>query len=125
MYSGPNWTVSTDGVVEYLRAKADADLPRIPPLSVLVGLNARKGPLSMRGEFDWANGQDNTAPFELKTDGYTLLNASVAYDLSEALTVRVGVDNLTDEDARQHTSFLKDQVPLPGRNFKSSFVARF
>jgi iron complex outermembrane receptor protein len=24
--------------------------------------------------------------------------------------------NLTDERARNHTSFVKDQVPLPGRN---------
>jgi iron complex outermembrane receptor protein len=125
MYNGPNWTVSTDGVLEFTRAKADENLPRIPPLAILVGLNARKGPLSMRSEIDWVNEQERNAPFELETNGYTLVNASVAYDLTEQVTVRVGVDNLFDEDARQHTSFLKDQVPLPGQNFKASLLARF
>ena len=79
----------------------------------------------MRSEIDWVNEQERNAPFELETNGYTLVNASVAYDLTEQVTVRVGVDNLFDEDARQHTSFLKDQVPLPGQNFKASLLARF
>ena len=31
--------------------------------------------------------------------------------------------NLTDEEARMHTSFVKDSVPLPGRNI--SLMAKF
>ena len=33
--------------------------------------------------------------------------------------------NLTDAEARLHTSFLKDQVPLPGRNLRAALVLDF
>ena len=51
--------------------------------------------------------------------GYTLLDASVSYrfNLSTAqLTAYLKGQNLTDEDVRVHTSFLKDSTPLPGRS---------
>ena len=33
--------------------------------------------------------------------------------------------NLNDAEARLHTSFLKDQVPLPVRNFRAALVLDF
>ena len=33
--------------------------------------------------------------------------------------------NLTDEEARVHTSFLKDQAPLPGRDLRLSWRLAF
>ena len=33
--------------------------------------------------------------------------------------------NLLDEVARNHTSFIKDEVPLPGRNFGVKFKGTF
>lgn len=62
--------------------------------------------------------QDDVAANESPTDGYTLVDAHVAYHIDSAgLAWELFVDasNLTDQDARVHTSFLKDVVQLPGR----------
>jgi iron complex outermembrane receptor protein len=64
--------------------------------------------------------QTNVAPGESATDGFTLMNAdaSWSYGFNDAtrLTLTAFARNLTDEVARNHSSFVKDQVPLPGRN---------
>jgi iron complex outermembrane receptor protein len=54
---------------------------------------------------------------ELPTEGYTQLNLSLGYAFSNPdLYVFLKGSNLLDEDIRQHTSPLKDLVPLPGRS---------
>jgi Outer membrane receptor proteins, mostly Fe transport len=86
------------------------------------------GVVSARGEARLVAEQDDVAAFELPTDGYTLLNASVEWrPFAEARDVSViaGVRNITDEEARAHTSFLKDLVPLPGRNVRFAIRAGF
>jgi len=48
-----------------------------------------------------------------------MLNASVnktVYVGESDLNIFVKGENLLDEDARQHASFTKDRVVLPGRN---------
>lgn len=62
--------------------------------------------------------QDRTAAFETPTAGYTLVNAH----LSRAFNVGASEweafldgTNLTNQEARTATSFLKDRAPLPGR----------
>ena len=62
--------------------------------------------------------QNRTAEFELPTDGYFLLNASVNYRIAAGpvdIDVYLKGTNLTNEEARFHTSFLKDIAPLAGR----------
>jgi iron complex outermembrane receptor protein len=62
--------------------------------------------------------QDRTAPDELPTDGYTMLNASLTWrigDMAQELTAFVQGVNLLDEDARIHSSVLKDIAPLGRR----------
>ena len=60
------------------------------------------------------------APGETSTDGFTLVNADASWSYnfndSTRLTLTAFARNLTDEVARNHASFVKDQVPLPGRN---------
>jgi iron complex outermembrane receptor protein len=70
-------------------------------------------------EVRWVDEQDRLADNETPTDGHTLLNASLSYRLYAGATATDLVlrgTNLTDEEARNHVSFLKDQVPLPGRD---------
>ncbi len=72
--------------------------------------------------------QDDVAVNETPTDGYTLVDAHVAYHVdgpSLAWEIFADATNLTDQDARVHTSFLKDRVPLPGRAFSLGFRAYF
>lgn len=119
------WSVSTDALAEYVRAETASDnLPRIPPLSILSGVEMEGYALTLRAEVDWAADQDNTATFERATDGYTLVNAFARYDFGDQIAFSVGVENLFDDDARQHTSFLKDDLPLPGRNVRFTVSAK-
>lgn len=101
---------------------------RIPPWSV-----------TGRGVYEggWWNGtvevhtvgkQDRVADFELPTDGYTLLNASlVLRPFPDQPDLKVFLDgrNLTNVEAREHASFLKDVAPLPGRSFRMGVGYRF
>ncbi len=120
----------------YLEFKADyvhaedrdsgASLPRITPMRVSVGLGYTSERLTLKIEGLRVNHQFRTAQYETSTPGYTLLNASASYRLStiqlghglNPVTTEIFVrgTNLTNEEARNHQSFLKDVLPLPGRN---------
>jgi iron complex outermembrane receptor protein len=107
---------------DYVRAElrgTGEPLPRIPPRRYRLGLHYRGEKLHGLIEGQRVEEQDRVAALERPTEGYTLLNASVGYRF---FTTRVVYDvllrgtNLTDEEARNHVSFLKDLVPLPGRD---------
>ncbi|MEP6343016.1 MAG: TonB-dependent receptor [Maricaulaceae bacterium] len=124
-----NAAVSWDGLVEYVSAETDSgDLPRIPPLSVLTGFDVDVDRLSFRGEVEYTAEQNDITEFELPTDDFTFVNLFATWNLPiEAQDVKasVSVQNLFDTDGRQHASFLKDTVPLPGRNFRFNIRAAF
>lgn len=125
VYQGTRWGISIDGLAEYVRATtASGDLPRIPPLSMLAGVEANTDNLSLRAEVDWADVQNNIAAFERKTQSYTLVNLFGSYNFGDQVRFSLGLHNLFDEEARQHSSFLKDQVPLPGRNVRFTVSAK-
>ena len=99
--------------------ETDRSLPRITPFrasaALVYGWHDR---FSARLEGQYAHSQDRTAEFELPTDSYFLLNASMSYRVpvkSAEFEVYIKGTNLTDEEARLHTSFLKDIAPLAGR----------
>jgi len=72
--------------------------------------------------------QDRLAPFETATDGFTFVNASLAWrpqGETGAWTVRLDGRNLTDELGRVHSSFLKDDLALPGRNVRLTLLTEF
>ena len=124
--------VHGDASFDYVRATTDAagndNVPRIPPFSGLVGLEARSSWIDIRGELEFAGEQDDVSDFELPTDDYQVFNAFVTIRPipdAENVSFRLAMNNLTDEDVRLHTSFLKDLVPLPGRNFKFSLNGTF
>lgn len=94
-------------------------LPRIPPLRIGLGLHYTRNLLEAGVEATWHADQEQTAVNELPTDGYTLLGAEVSYLLQEqGVFVYLRGKNLTDTDARQHSSPLKDTFPLPGRSLQ-------
>jgi iron complex outermembrane receptor protein len=106
----------------------DRDLPRIAP--------SRFG-LDLNWETDhWRAGlgatrvlrQDNVAADETETAGYTLVDAHFTWHWdTDSYGWEVFLDgrNLGDADARVHTSFLKDNVVLPGRNFSAGIRVFF
>ena len=124
--------IHADAAVDYVRATTDAvgndNLPRIPPFSGLFGVEAKSVHADFRAELEYAGDQDNVTEFELPTDGYTLFNffATVRpFPETSGLSIQLAAKNLTNEDARLHTSFLKDVAPLPGRNFRISLRGEF
>lgn len=108
---------------DYVRAdlkRVEDNLPRIPPGRLGVRYDWERGPVSAGLEYYRTFGQDRIASYETETDGYDMLGASIAYrlDLSPDRSVELYArgTNLTDELAFVHTSFVKDQSPLRGRN---------
>jgi iron complex outermembrane receptor protein len=117
--------VVADVVADYVRAtiKGRGPVPRIPPLRVLGGLEAQSGVLDGRVEVEWADDQDRIAAFETPTDGFTLVNASLAwrpFGRDNETVVVLSANNILDTDARRHASFTKDFVPLAGRDIRLS-----
>ncbi len=113
-----------------IRGKLDdgGNLPRIPPARL--GGQLRYQSKGLEAEFGISHyfKQDEVAELETATDAYTLLEAELAYTFSgthDGLTVYLKGTNLTDEDARVHSSFLKDRAPLPGRGFSIGLRGMF
>lgn len=103
-------------------------VPRIPPFRTRAALEYAKGPFGARLEGLYAASQDRHADYELPTDSYFLVNASISYDLQlggVATTIYLRGSNLTNEEARQSTSFLKDIAPMPGRGVVLGLRAEF
>ncbi len=110
--------VGADFVRAELRDSGDP-LPRIPPRRFTLGVNYHWHRFRTWAEAVRAEEQDRVAANEAPTDGYTLVNAGVSYRFFVAgrvLDLMLRGRNLTDEEARNHVSFLKDLVPLPGRD---------
>ncbi len=118
-------------VADYVRAElrgSGTPVPRIPPFGWRAALHYRDvhwtGLLEVRGRAE----QTRTAELELPTSAYTVLNASVGYRLFSGRTVYelmlVG-KNLTNAEARNHSSFTKEFVPLPGRDLRLALHVDF
>lgn len=106
---------------DYVRArlKDGGDLPRTPPLRFGTQFSYQNESISAHLDITRYQSQDRIAEFETQTDAYTLVDASIAYDLpilNNSVTAYLKGNNLTDTEARVHTSFLKDIAPRPGRN---------
>jgi iron complex outermembrane recepter protein len=75
-----------------------------------------------------ADRQDRISEFETETAGYTLVNANLGYRLivgNVVYDLLLRGNNLTDELALNHVSFLKDVAPLPGRDVSLALKVSF
>lgn len=119
---GPAGLLEGRLMLDYVRGRLTdgTNLPRITPLRVGGALAWRQGPWSASLSALRVTAQGENAPLETQTDGYTLLDLALERTLGSSsglavLTLRA--ENLLDEEARRHESFIKDSAPLPGRNF--------
>ena len=123
-----SFDLSADSLVEFVRATGESgDIPRIPPLSVLSGLEAESERFKLRAEWEYVSEANDLAAFELPTDSYNQINGFLTWKApveSTDVQLRLSVLNLFNVEARQHSSFLKDVVPLPGRNVRFSISAK-
>jgi iron complex outermembrane receptor protein len=113
------WTLRLSGDRVNASLDAGGNLPRIAPSRIGAG-------------FDWSldgwrasldakryGRQSKVAEFEDPSEGFTLFDANLAYhwdvrDMGWEVFLRG--TNLSNREARLHTSVLKNDAPLPGRN---------
>jgi len=121
--------LQADYVRASLRGGSEDPLPRIPPFRYGAALHYQDNHLEGRFEVRGTAEQNRVSSLaELPTEGYTFLNASLSYRFLVGRTIfqlRVQGNNLTDEEGRNHVSFLKDVAPLPGRDFRAALRVLF
>jgi len=74
------------------------------------------------------DGQDDIGLGETTTMGYEMLNMRITKTFAMGdgdLNLSIFGTNLLDEVARNHTSFVKNEVPLAGRNYGAKFIYKF
>jgi len=122
---GAAWKI--DGAVDVVRGELDngGDLPRIPPTSAMLALEAETSLVNARLEARWAADQDDVATFELPTDGYTVIDLRTTWNVAPDIDLILEGTNLTDEEVRYHASPLKDRAPIAGRSFRVGVRASF
>jgi len=116
----PNFTATVFG--DYIRAKLrDGDnLPRIPPLRLGTEFTYTNEDLSATLTAQRYFSQNKIS--ENETDA----NINFYIDgVGSDLVVFIKADNITNEEARVHSSFLKDTVPLPARGFSFGVKGSF
>ena len=127
--------LGSDWQIDYVRARfTDGDgnrnVPRIPPLRWGGSLVYEHDRTSGRFGFLRHEAQWDSATNEFATGSFTILDLSARYRLpwsedAMPLEIRFAARNLLDERARNAVSFNKDQVLLPGRNFRVGLHGRF
>ena len=115
---------------DYIRAELSdgGNLPRIPPMRLGSQFNYQTSSFAADLSISHYFEQDDVAEFETKTDSYTMVDANFNYYLEELgadTVIFVKGSNLTDEEARVHSSFLKNAAPLPGRNISVGIRGSF
>ena len=103
-------------------------IPRIPPFRTSAALDYSISQFSARLEGQYAFSQHRHADYELPTEAYFLVNASISYEMKLGgfdTTVYLKGTNLTNAEARQSTSFLKDIAPLAGRGVVAGLRTEF
>lgn len=95
------------GIASYVRGKRrdiSDNLYRIAPLNGQIALSYLKGDIAANLTFVAVAGQTNVSQtnVEQTTSGYGLVNVDAEYYYGDALTLRVGVDNLLDREYQNH-----------------------
>jgi len=130
LFTAASFKFTGDAQVSIVNASFDGGghPPRIPPRSTTIGLTAENVKWTGRVEVQDSAKQKKVSDFETETDGYTFLNASLAFrpfGEEKDLTLRIDGRNLTDEEGRVAASFLKDELPLPGRDVRFTVSTSF
>lgn len=114
-----------DLLADVVEAEFDGggNVPRIPPVRLGGGLRFEGPIIDAYVRLLHAFDQDDVATNETPTDGYTRLDAGLTWhaakrpDGTEINLSLIG-RNLTDEEIRNHVAFNKDEVVMPGRDFR-------
>ena len=105
------------------------NVPRINPARNIYSLSYVENDWVFKLSLKDVEKQDDIGEGESVTDSYQMLNTRLTktYNLNGAGELKVSIfgSNLLDEVARNHSSFVKKQVPLAGRNYGAKFSYKF
>ncbi|MDZ7925133.1 MAG: TonB-dependent receptor [Marinagarivorans sp.] len=124
----PAFKATVFGDTVHAKLKDGGNLARTPPLRVGARGDYQWQQWSANVSFSRYQTQDNIAALETATDGYTELDTSVSYRLplaKQTLELFIKGENLTNTEARVHSSFLKNLTPKPGRNISLGMRGEF
>jgi len=120
---------------DYIHAKLSNGnyLPRTPPMRIGSLLNYQGNNYDSEFSVNHYLKQNNIASLETPTAAYTLVDMNFNYYLNDIgldglasdIVLYVKGQNLMDETALVHSSFLKNVAPLPGRNFSVGIRGSF
>lgn len=120
------------GMFDWVDAEVDVsgndNLPRIPPLRYGLGVETTFGMITASLDYLNVNKQSDVSDREFVTDSYNDLRAYIGMEIPVAdgsLNLFVNGKNLTDDEQRYHTSFIKDFAPAPGRTIEAGLRFEF
>ena len=100
-------------------------VPRINPARNVYSLSYAQDDIVFKLHLKDVEKQNDVGEGETATAGYQMLDTRLTktFDLSGKSKLKVSLfgRNLLDEVARNHASFVKNEVPLPGRNYGIKF----
>ena len=108
--------------------KDGSNIPRIPPFSVSASLQHTYHGLKSKLNYKYVDKSRFTATNETTTPGYGWLSAYIEYLYKNSFmegTLYLKGENLTNSQAYNHLSFLKDTAPLPGRQITAGLELSF
>jgi len=101
------------------------NVPRINPARNIYSLSYAQDDIVFKLHLKDVEKQNDVGEGETATAGYQMLDTRLTktFDLSGKSKLKVSLfgRNLLDEVARNHASFVKNEVPLPGRNYGIKF----
>ncbi len=124
-------TLDFEARADYVRGEnrnTGEPLPRLAPLRLGGALVYGAGPWGARVDVTYAAKQTRVPTNDTPTDAYTLLSLALTYKFKTSGTqtlVYLRGDNLTNQEARNASSILRDIAPLPGRSVKVGFRTTF
>ena len=118
--------------MDYVNAKFKDGtyVPRINPRRHIFSLSYAKDETSASMTFRNVKSQTKLSLNESPTESYKMVDLKISqriptFNGDGEILVTLFAKNLLDEVARNHSSFVKDQVPLPGRNIGLRFNMKF
>ncbi|MDC3268308.1 TonB-dependent receptor [Gammaproteobacteria bacterium] len=101
------------------------NVPRINPARNVYSLSYAQDDIVFKLHLKDVEKQNDVGEGETATAGYQMLDTRLTktFDLSGKGELKVSLfgKNLLDEAARNHASFVKNEVPLPGKNYGIKF----
>ncbi len=105
--------------------KTGNKIPRMVPSRNIYSISYFGSDIEIELDLKDVEKQEDVGVNETSTGGYKMLDLrlrkTINFNVTTELNISFFATNLLDEIARNHTSFVKDDVPLPGTNYGVNF----